>query len=66
VGREILDLFDRLNSEGVTLIVVTHDEGVAMHAQRIVKLRDGRKVADMPTARDPATQKGYGPLANRP
>ncbi|MCW8141150.1 MAG: ABC transporter ATP-binding protein [Planctomycetota bacterium] len=49
VGAEILDLFDRLHGEGVTLVVVTHDEGVARRAQRLVRLRDGRKVEDAPT-----------------
>jgi len=48
VGREILDLFDRLHDRGVTLIVVTHDEGVARRAQRVIRLRDGRKVGDEP------------------
>jgi putative ABC transport system ATP-binding protein len=50
VGAEILDLFDRLHASGATLIVVTHDEGVARRAQRIVRLRDGHKVEDRPTA----------------
>ncbi|MCO5171417.1 MAG: ABC transporter ATP-binding protein [Planctomycetes bacterium] len=49
VGAEILDLFDRLHGEGVTLVVVTHDEGVARRAQRLVRLRDGRKVEDVAT-----------------
>jgi putative ABC transport system ATP-binding protein len=60
VGREILDLFDRLHAEGKTLIVVTHDEGVARRAQRVVRLRDGKKVSDGPE-RDEAPPS-YGPL----
>ncbi|RMG10071.1 MAG: ABC transporter ATP-binding protein [Planctomycetota bacterium] len=63
VGREILELFDRLHGEGATLVVVTHDEGVARHAQRIIRLRDGRKVADEPTARA-TLGDGYGPLGS--
>jgi len=61
VGQEILELFDRLHAEGKTLIVVTHDEGVARRAQRIVRLRDGRKVEDGPAPRGTAS---YGPLAS--
>lgn len=48
VGREILDLFDRLHAAGATLIVVTHDAGVARRAQRVVRVADGRKVGDGP------------------
>ena len=45
-GEAILALFRRLNRAGVTLLVVTHDPVVAEHAGRIVRLRDGRVVAD--------------------
>ncbi len=38
----ILDLFERLNSEGLTLVVVTHDENVAKRAARRVRVVDGR------------------------
>ena len=58
VGREILDLFDRLHAEGATLIVVTHDENVARRAQRVVRLRDGKKVSDLPSAADKAASPG--------
>ncbi len=45
-SEEMLDLFTRLNQEGVTIIIVTHDEHVARHARRIVRIRDGRVEAD--------------------
>ncbi len=45
-GAEILALFQRLNGEGITVIVVTHDENVAAHAQRILRFRDGYLVSD--------------------
>src|SRR5262249_54550041 len=51
VGAEILDLFDALNAEGVTLVVVTHDENVARRAKRMVRMHDGEKVADERLAR---------------
>ncbi len=39
--NEILDLFDRLNEDGSTIVAVTHEEEVAARARRIVRLRDG-------------------------
>ena len=45
-GREILDLFRRLNRDGTTLLVVTHDERLAAEAGRLVHMLDGRIVAD--------------------
>ncbi len=41
-GRDILDILDRLHEEGKTLIAVTHDEGIGSHAERTIKLFDGR------------------------
>ncbi len=45
-GREILDIFDELCRAGQTLIVVTHDPGIAAHAHRTLTLVDGRIVSD--------------------
>jgi putative ABC transport system ATP-binding protein len=45
-GREILDLFHRLNRDGTTLVVVTHDERLAAEAGRVVHMLDGRIVSD--------------------
>jgi putative ABC transport system ATP-binding protein len=41
-GRDILDILDRLCEQGKTLIVITHDENIAKHAQRQVRLLDGQ------------------------
>ena len=41
-GTEILEIFEGLSRKGVTLILVTHDRSVALHAQRIIHLRDRR------------------------
>lgn len=38
---EVLQLFDSLNSEGRTIIMVTHETEVAQHANRVIRLRDG-------------------------
>jgi putative ABC transport system ATP-binding protein len=49
-GVEILALFERLYEQGQTLIVVTHEEEVARHARRIVRLRDGLIESDQTNA----------------
>jgi len=41
-GQEILRLFKKIHSKGNTIIIVTHDRDIAMQAQRIIYLRDGR------------------------
>ncbi len=43
---EILGLFDRLNNEGRTIVMVTHEDEVAARAKRIVRLRDGLLSSD--------------------
>jgi len=46
-GTEILDLFDQLNDQGKTLILVTHDPNVARHSSRTIRLRDGLVETDL-------------------
>ncbi|HXE58435.1 MAG TPA: ABC transporter ATP-binding protein [Gemmatimonadales bacterium] len=46
-GGEILALFRRLNRDGVTLVVVTHDERLAAQATRVIHMLDGRIVDDV-------------------
>lgn len=41
-GAEIMDLFQRLNASGITVILVTHDRDVALRSRRIVHVRDGQ------------------------
>ena len=45
-GEEIMALFDELNDKGNTIILVTHEEDIARHAARVVRLRDGRVLDD--------------------
>ncbi|MBM3522622.1 MAG: ABC transporter ATP-binding protein [Alphaproteobacteria bacterium] len=45
-GLEIMALFQTLNARGITLIVVTHDPGVASFAGRVLAFRDGKLVED--------------------
>jgi len=45
-GKEIMDLFKRLNAEGTTIVQVTHSEVNASYSDRVIKLRDGWVVQD--------------------
>ena len=45
-GEEILSLFNELNTEDVTIILVTHEEEVARQAKRILKMKDGKIIQD--------------------
>jgi len=45
-SQEIMELLNELNAAGNTLIVVTHEEDIAAHARRIVRLLDGRILVD--------------------
>jgi len=46
-GEEIMTLFEELNRKGNTIILVTHEEDIAKHAHRIVKIRDGLIESDI-------------------
>jgi putative ABC transport system ATP-binding protein len=45
-AKEIMDLFTQLHTEGQTVVVVTHDPGIAACCKRVVRLHDGRIVED--------------------
>ncbi len=45
-GQEVLGLFQDLHREGITIIMVTHEEQVAQHAQRVLRVMDGHLASD--------------------
>ena len=51
-GEEIMAVFDSLHEEGQTLIVVTHEDHIARHCKRVIRLSDGQVVQDIQTQVD--------------
>lgn len=41
-GEQIMEIFQRLNREGVTIVMITHEQEIAAHARRVLHIRDGR------------------------
>jgi putative ABC transport system ATP-binding protein len=61
-GAEIMALFDELNARGNTIVLVTHEEDIAAHARRVVRLLDGKVRDDRPNER-PALRHAGAPAA---
>jgi len=57
-SEEILALFDELYRTGQTIIMVTHEADVARHARRVVRMKDGKVLSDLPTEQDAARFSG--------
>ncbi len=47
-SQEIMDIFERIYQQGNTVILVTHEEDIAAHARRVIRLRDGKMERDEP------------------
>jgi len=61
-GLEVMSIFKKLHQQGRTIILVTHDQAVAEHAQRIIVLKDGQITEDrlIKKQRDPDLELGNG------
>jgi len=46
-SREIMKLFQEINEEGATIVLITHEENIAKFAKRIIKLEDGKIISDV-------------------
>jgi putative ABC transport system ATP-binding protein len=44
---EIMKIFQKLNSEGATVVMVTHEPDIAQHTKRIVRFKDGKIISDL-------------------
>ena len=45
-GKDVMKIFDKLNKDGHTVILVTHEKNIAAHAKRVIEVLDGRIVRD--------------------
>ncbi|MGZ8899003.1 MAG: ABC transporter ATP-binding protein [Limisphaerales bacterium] len=54
-GRDVLEMIDRLNADGKTIVLVTHDDNVAARANRVIHMKDGRVERDV---RNPEQERG--------
>lgn len=50
-GREVLGLMQALHQEGHTIVLITHDNAIAMEADRMIRLEDGKVIYDGPTSK---------------
>ena len=69
-GREVLEFLQKLNSEGNTIVLITHDNGIAKTAKRIIRLHDGSVIYDGPSDAPEAVVQAHvsfddDPLVNK-
>ncbi len=56
-GTEVMDLLHELHAEGKTIVLITHDENVAQHAERIIRLKDGKIIGETQLKQRDAAKK---------
>jgi len=62
-GEQIMEIFRKLNEQGVTIVMVTHEPDIAQRARRIVQMRDGKIMKDGPSAEFFAEHPVAAPMA---
>src|SRR5690606_7958900 len=69
-GEEVMKILQELHAEGHTVIIVTHDLGVAEHCDRVIEISDGEIIADRrlrenaaKVVREPSPANGAAPLS---
>ncbi|WP_250520695.1 ABC transporter permease [Caballeronia sp. NCTM1] len=62
-AREVIETFNSLHRQGHTVILVTHDERVAEHAHRVIRIEDGVIVDDKPTYKAKVGDTNFSPMA---
>ena len=60
-GEQIMEIFQKLNEEGVTIVMITHEPEIAAHAQRVLHIRDGRLLEA--ASSDTPQAQGSAPVA---
>jgi len=60
---EVMELFQELNDGGTTILIVTHEPDIALYTRRIVELRDGRVVRDVPVEKRRAASEDVRKLS---
>jgi len=65
-SHDLMDVFDRLNAAGRTIVLITHEADVAAHAKRVVQIQDGRIVGDRRVTRPDVLPPLLGQPAARP
>jgi putative ABC transport system ATP-binding protein len=62
-SEEIMGIFQKLNDDGKTVVLITHEPDIAQHAKRVVNVRDGRIQGDERVNQIRATMQGVAPQA---
>ena len=62
-GQEVMELFQSLNKQGITIILVTHDEQIARQTKRIIRVRDGMRQSDELSTPSPSQSSKQSPAS---
>lgn len=62
-GQEVMELFQSLNKQGITIILVTHDEQIARQTKRIIRFRDGMRQSDELITPSPSQSSKQSPAS---